>query len=602
MANNQNVWYYGNSSNNNNIIIGNDLTVQGDLTANDNNLIDVNILTVGLTGSGADYEVTSTEDLGATINGIVNFGRHIQIYKGDYKVSTPINLSAVSRCRIQGDGRERTKLVCDQGVTAFNLDSGNGGTTVFNNEICDLTVNHNNSNTGATGAYGMVFGRNKTANVNNVYIRYFDKGVYLRNDTFYCKFVQAQIEDCNTGIHISNGADDRCNSNSFIGAKVLNNTDYALRITQGNENSFYGSQFENWGKYGIIMEGNLAESNFISGGRLESNSRNPTGYIYCGTGSKGNYISGIYVSGADYNATGYLTDVPNANWFEFPTYKGEYIKKTRNILTAGDFINYIRTGSGDQTSILKLYDSYPSAGAPNTFEVKCNRPASNLIRCLSSTDAELMRMKTDGFLYMGDNGNDGGIQIQHGRTGYYTQIKTSSTGILGFYTNSTSARNFSIASDSTCTMGTNGSDNGQLFLYGSATTNSGSLRVYNHFQATGANAYFQLRADNGKIAFDYDGSSTPVIVVDNTGRITAGGSDMTTTTKSTIIQSITGYTGPVVEYRQSGTGPMFNYLGATGATATTTISTLTTPGAVQGWLQIQVNNVKRWMPFYADPS
>lgn len=42
--------------------------------------------------------------------------------------------------------------------------------------------------------------------------------------------------------------------------------------------------------------------------------------------------------------------------------------------------------------------------------------------------------------------------------------------------------------------------------------------------------------------------------------------------------------------------------GNTGANTTASISTLTTPGAVAGWLQVQVNGSKRWIPFYQDPS
>ncbi len=59
----------------------------------------------------------------------------------------------------------------------------------------------------------------------------------------------------------------------------------------------------------------------------------------------------------------------------------------------------------------------------------------------------------------------------------------------------------------------------------------------------------------------------------------------------------------VLDQNATGSGASFvDYQGGTGANTTAPVSTLTTPGALQGWVQIEINGTKRWMPFYADPS
>ena len=48
--------------------------------------------------------------------------------------------------------------------------------------------------------------------------------------------------------------------------------------------------------------------------------------------------------------------------------------------------------------------------------------------------------------------------------------------------------------------------------------------------------------------------------------------------------------------------PFIDYQGATAASATATISTFGSIGTRQGFLQIEVNGTRRWIPFYDDPS
>lgn len=54
--------------------------------------------------------------------------------------------------------------------------------------------------------------------------------------------------------------------------------------------------------------------------------------------------------------------------------------------------------------------------------------------------------------------------------------------------------------------------------------------------------------------------------------------------------------------QSAATYPLVFFGGTSGGDTSATISTLTTPGALQGFLQCTIGGAKRWIPFYADPS
>ena len=57
-----------------------------------------------------------------------------------------------------------------------------------------------------------------------------------------------------------------------------------------------------------------------------------------------------------------------------------------------------------------------------------------------------------------------------------------------------------------------------------------------------------------------------------------------------------------IAMQQDASNAFMEFTGDTGADATSAISTLTTSGAVQGHIQIDVGGTKRWIAFLADPS
>lgn len=57
-----------------------------------------------------------------------------------------------------------------------------------------------------------------------------------------------------------------------------------------------------------------------------------------------------------------------------------------------------------------------------------------------------------------------------------------------------------------------------------------------------------------------------------------------------------------LQFTQNAPTGYMNFGGASGANTTAPVSTLTTPGSIQGFIQVLIDGTKRWIPFYGDPS
>lgn len=58
----------------------------------------------------------------------------------------------------------------------------------------------------------------------------------------------------------------------------------------------------------------------------------------------------------------------------------------------------------------------------------------------------------------------------------------------------------------------------------------------------------------------------------------------------------------VIHITQNAASSFVDYRGTPAANTTDPISTLTTSGAIQGHIQVEINGTKRWLAFLADPS
>jgi len=343
------------------------------------NFKDPGLKTIGLVGSGADTEVSATQDVAPAIEAFLAQGiQQIFIYEGTYAVKTPISYNSVSNVNVFGAGRDITILRTDAGVSGFDCRSAANS---FNCQLSNLTIIHSTSTTGNTGTYGMQMGYCKTWLLTNVKIFNFDVGLELSDVCFYNNFFAIDIGNSSSiGIHITFGVNDRCNANCFYGCKVLNNNAAGVYITRGNENHFYGCHIENWKTYGFVAAGNLADANGMFGGRLESNNQSSTGYILFDTSAKNNFMYNPYVSGNDIASNvNPVTDNGTGSYYEFASFQGEISVKNRGLITAGDFITFNRNGSGNNSSLMTLNDSYTPSGTPTTLTIKTERASGNFI-------------------------------------------------------------------------------------------------------------------------------------------------------------------------------------------------------------------------------
>jgi hypothetical protein len=370
---------------------------------------DVQLKSIGLFGSGADTQVLPGEDVAPAIESVLAGGaKQIIIYQGTYAVKSSISFNGYSGVVIKGSGRDVTILQTDAGVSAWDCQ---GASDEFNCVLQDMTVQHSTSASSNTGTYGIRFGFAKTWILSNIKFRYFETGMLLADVSFYNSFYSISCEDCSSkGIHITFGANDRCNSNAFFGCKIINNGGASVYITRGNENHFFGCHIENWKTYGFVAAGNLADNNGMYGGRLESNDQSPTGFILFDTNAKNNFMYNPYVSGNDIASnTNPVTNNGSGSWYEFGTYIGSVGLKTRDILTAGNFLTFARTGSGDASSILTLNDSYTPSGSPNTLNIITERASGNFLTGTRGGNRYL-QVSSQGSMDLGRNMGLGTLQ------------------------------------------------------------------------------------------------------------------------------------------------------------------------------------------------
>lgn len=150
---------------------------------------------------------------------------------------------------------------------------------------------------------------------------------------------------------------------------------------------------------------------------------------------------------------------------------------------------------------------------------------------------------------------------------------------------------------------------GDIFAYGGTTGTGGVVRIHNAADADTETDYYELRAaSDGAFRLRAEGGTT--------GALNLLAYD--DATKNTEMVSNSG--GNTVGFRQGNAAaaagaevfyidnddanePFINFIGTTGANATSTISTHNTSGATTDHLQIEINGTKAWIAVSTnDPS
>lgn len=600
------------------------------------NLVDASIKTIGLLGSGADHVVTANQDIGAVITSLLSDDTTIEIFSGKYVLSTAIDFRYKSRCELKGQGFQRTRIFCTAGTSAINMENAAGQAEDYENSVHDISFYHGSfpgSTTSNAGTYFLKVGRNKTCMFYNIFTRYFETGIYLSNDVFYCSFFNVVCDDMSDyAVRISYGDDDRCNSNYFSHCKFKGGTgtglvgtpsatvdapEYTVYIERGNQNIFNSCVFENWKQYGIYFADDaLCQNNQVFGGRMESNYwlLAAQAAIYFGASSLRNYICNVYMSGSDIPSnTGTYNLNSSNNWIEDPSYLGETIYKCRSLLSAGDFITYERTGSGNAKALLKLIDSYANSGTPNTLHIDCKRAASNLIYGTNDS-TQVLRATAAGILYLGtEDVNDGQLHL------YGDAANTS--GVIRIYNSANydttndyfqlfgnSSGNFSIGYDGNTEI-LSLTNAGNLAIDGTLTANSSVLSSTEIDYLTSITA--GTAAASKAVVLDASKNITGLNNITTDGDITlfsgniscTGYLDVNSAAKCSIENTNDSLADAVLEIKQGDTDEAFiDFVGTSGVTAGTSITTLTAGNNRQGHIKINVNGADYWIPYYDTPT
>lgn len=141
--------------------------------------------------------------------------------------------------------------------------------------------------------------------------------------------------------------------------------------------------------------------------------------------------------------------------------------------------------------------------------------------------------------------------------------------------------------------------NGEAILIDSESTSTNVVNINNSITTTGT--ILSVAAANslttGRLAiFESDGADTSardLVVMQNNNALA---------TAARCLGIIQDAAVEAIHITQNASSSFIDYRGAPAADAIAPVSTLTTSGAIQGHIQIEVNGVKRWLAFLADPS
>jgi hypothetical protein len=104
------------------------------------------------------------------------------------------------------------------------------------------------------------------------------------------------------------------------------------------------------------------------------------------------------------------------------------------------------------------------------------------------------------------------------------------------------------------------------------------------------------------------GSVVDILVADSltSGSILDLQSDSSSTSTRNLVNIVNNNTAAVaatcIGMQQDANAAFLKFSGDTGADASSAISTLTTDGTDQGFVQVNISGTKRWMKIYGDPS
>lgn len=366
----------------NGLNVNGDINFSGNLFNNNGSIIyanDGSIKTVGLSGSGAKNIISPTADIGALLTSLITADNTIiQIYQGSYTLTTSIVIR-YSGVKISGAHRENTTILSTI-TNDYAIDIENTVST-SNITIEDLTID--NTVYTNVGAVGIFMKELRNTNIENVNVNNFEIGIILDGRNFFNDIENVRFLKCLNTVKLT-GPDSthKPNQNTFVGCLFNGTIDKIVQVEMGNNNCFFHNSFEDWGDIALdIQDGN---ANTFESCRFECGTTNPTnGYVNFGVSSGQNVLNNAYFTDNGESWNGWdnsIVDLGGGNCINsLNTYKDQRVKWKKNQATAGDFVDFIRTGSGDNKSILTLTDEYANSGNPIQLSISSARGTGKYI-------------------------------------------------------------------------------------------------------------------------------------------------------------------------------------------------------------------------------
>ena len=359
---------------------------------------DSTIITIGLTNSGANYEISASGDIGSLITSLITTDNVIiHIYQGDYTLTTSIVINN-NDVKIEGMHRENTKIVSN--FTNDNIieikNSSGGGVSISNVTISNLTLSNTSYlNYGVIGIYcnGM-----RNCNIKDINIQQCYTALKLDDRNFFNDIETLRTTHCyDTLILDGPGSSNKPNQNTFSKCLFNNNQNDILLLNRGNNNFFNHCSFEVWTGTAVYVDD--SNGNTFNSCRYEP-AIAVTYYINLTSNSRDNVFNNSYftdnnLSWVDFDTS--INDNGEGNCVDsLNSFKTQRVRWKRRHANSENFIEFIRTGYGDDTSILTLDDQYSSSGNPIQLSLKSSRLTGKFISGNYNS--------TENF-YVGNNGD-----------------------------------------------------------------------------------------------------------------------------------------------------------------------------------------------------
>lgn len=301
----------------------------------------------------------------------------VHLAAGTYNLSGPVAFPDAPNMALVGAGRDRTILAGVDGGVILNPVA-----TRFKNTLTDLTIED--------AAVGLQV--SKTSNSNFERLAFTNCGNAIVLDAALLnRFNDIDVQEATNGIWLSDGGGASSNENVFIGVKCTKvsggvGVTRPVYVELGNDNHFIGCSFEDF-ITGVQVDD---IGNTFTSCRIEANDQTGTiVYIQLDAGALNNSFVDCYLAGNEWvsRSASIVDNGSGNNFLLFNNVQDQHGILRRVVVTAGELLQLIRSGSGDAKGLIVAEDTYSASGTPIQFLAKGVRAAGKFFSgALSGVD------------------------------------------------------------------------------------------------------------------------------------------------------------------------------------------------------------------------